>query len=147
MFFPNWIVLLFNAGTKQGKVSQGETLKFKAADAKSKDTDSITTLKFKVPSDFGRPGAILVEHKNNNEFFLKAITLEMADVTTIHFPCDSWIVDTKMNGGKPRVFFNNQVSSAPKCGSKERKLSQHIHSYGHLSNLKPMYQVWEDFNK
>ena len=75
MFFPNWIVLLFNAGTKQGKVSQGETLKFKAADAKSKDTDSITTLKFKVPSDFGRPGAILVEHKNNNEFFLKAITL------------------------------------------------------------------------
>ena len=121
-----------NAGTNQGKVSQGEALKFKAADANSKDIDSVTKLKFKLPNDFGRQGAILVEHKNNNEFFLKAITLEMPDGTTVHFPCDSWIVDIKMTGGKPRVFFKNEVSNAPSVEARKQHQNLNIiHSYGH----------------
>ena len=105
--------MLVNVGTNQGKVSQGESLNFVVAELNSEDTDSVTTLKFTLPTDFGRPGAILVENTHANEFFLKAITIKMPDATTIHFPCHSWIVNSNMNGGKPRVFFSNQVSSAP----------------------------------
>ena len=104
--------MLVNVGTKQGKVSQGESLSFVVAELNSEETDSVTTLKFTVPKDFGRPGAILVENTHKNEFFLKAITIKMPDTTTIHFPCHSWIVNSTMDGGKPRVFFGNQVSCA-----------------------------------
>jgi hypothetical protein len=91
-------------------LSRGEVLKFDALNAKSvDDTDSLVTLKFSVPADFGRPGAILVDDKHDNEFFLKTITVEMPG-TPVHFPCYSWISNSKLNGNKPRVFFSNQVS-------------------------------------
>ncbi|KAH7277877.1 hypothetical protein KP509_38G012900 [Ceratopteris richardii] len=93
--------------TKEPKISPYGYLSFSGGEAKDVGGDSWITVKFpNVPKDFGKPGALLVESHHDNEFFLKAVTLETA--IPIHFACQSWITHCRHNSNRPRIFFPNQ---------------------------------------
>eukprot|EP00250_Pteridium_aquilinum_P000048 c10063_g1_i1 orf=185-2881(-) len=97
--------------TKEPKISPKADLLFTNKESKDVGQDSWIQLKFaKVPKDFGKPVALLVESYDENEFFLKSVTLESPTLSTaIHFPCHSWIDHIKHNSGHPRIFFTNQA--------------------------------------
>ncbi|KAH7277869.1 hypothetical protein KP509_38G012600 [Ceratopteris richardii] len=95
--------------TKEPKISPYGYLSFSGGEAKDVGDESWITVKFpNVRQDFGTPGALLVESHHDNEFFLKAVTLETA--IPIHFACHSWITHCRHNSNRPRIFFPNQVS-------------------------------------
>lgn len=54
--------------------------------------------------NFGVPGAITVNNKYQEEFFLESITFE----GLVHFACNSWVQPEKVNT-KKRIFFANKV--------------------------------------
>ena len=94
--------------TNEEKVSSASTLSLFGGTVDN--IDMFLTTSFSVGADFGRPGAILLESYDNNEFYMKSITLEMPDNTQIYFPCHTWINHLKLNSGQPRIFFTSHVS-------------------------------------
>lgn len=59
--------------------------------------------------EFGIPGAILVENRRRNEFFLKSVTLQgVPGHGSVHFPCNSWVYNNECYKSE-RVFFSNQT--------------------------------------
>lgn len=78
------------------------------------DNGTQYSVNFKVHKEFGVPGAVLVENYHPNPFLLREITLELKNpsnsdspVTTIKFPCDSWVYSPTLSKG-PRIFFSDQ---------------------------------------
>eukprot|EP00250_Pteridium_aquilinum_P005211 c15342_g1_i1 orf=435-2912(+) len=100
------VSLELNPGTEEPKVSAESKLRLWGG--KGEDTDSLLTISFKVDKDFGTPAAVLLQSFYTNEFYLKSITLQMPDGTSLYFPCHTWINNSKLNFDKPRVFFSNQ---------------------------------------
>ncbi|MCO5611917.1 hypothetical protein L7F22_066176 [Adiantum nelumboides] len=94
--------------TKKPKISPEADLSFNNKDSKDVGRDSWIKVLFpKVPKEFGKPGALLVESYHDNEFFLKTLTLETSN--PVHFSCNSWITHCNNNSKRPRIFFTNQA--------------------------------------
>ena len=91
--------------TNEEKVSSASTLSLFGGTVDN--IDMFLTTSFSVGADFGRPGAILLESYDNNEFYMKSITLEMPDNTQIYFPFDK---PFELYFCQPRIFFTNDVS-------------------------------------
>jgi len=64
-------------------------------------------LDFKVPKDFGTPGAIIVKNHHVHEFLLQAFAIQTPDGKVTSFVTESWVYNTNLHGG--RIFFSNQV--------------------------------------
>ena len=64
-------------------------------------------LDFKVPKDFGTPGAIIVKNRHIHEFLLVSFSIQMPNNAVINFPADSWVYSTNFKNG--RIFFSNEV--------------------------------------
>lgn len=71
------------------------------------DEGGVYTAVFKVPKNFGTPGAILVENHHPNWFFLKYIVLQ-GPASTYYFQCNSWVYNHNFYD-ITRVFFSNQA--------------------------------------
>ncbi|BBN03422.1 protein MpLOX2 [Marchantia polymorpha subsp. ruderalis] len=87
----------------------------------------VCEIAFSVECDFGEPGALIVESRSGEEFFLQSAELSSADSSELYqFPCNSWInqkseenyklVATKdqfrshfLNEVIHRIFFTNKV--------------------------------------
>lgn len=140
--------------TNKGKLSSETDLKFAGREGTGEEKgDTLITVLFSIPKDFGRPGAILIESLHSNEFFLKTIGLDMPDGSRVHFPCYSWIVESKLNLNRPRVFFANQAylpNETPPAlvkyrqedlislrgdGKGERKYGERIYDYDVYNDL------------
>jgi lipoxygenase len=67
------------------------------------------SLDFKVPKDFGTPGAIIVKNRHVHEFLLVSFSIQTPDNALINFPANSWVYSTDFHPG--RIFFSNQVST------------------------------------
>ncbi|BFI36755.1 hypothetical protein MARPO_0106s0031 [Marchantia polymorpha] len=69
------------------------------------------SVNFKVPKDFGQPGAILVQNKHVNEFYMKTLTIKYPEPENkeIDFLCNSWVYPEKKYDGKDRIFFSNKT--------------------------------------
>ncbi|MCO5559792.1 hypothetical protein L7F22_013396 [Adiantum nelumboides] len=94
--------------TKKPKISPEADVSFNNQDSKDVGRDSWIKVLFpKVPKEFGKPGALLVESYHDNEFFLKTLTLETTN--PVHFSCNSWITHCNNNSKRPRIFFTNQA--------------------------------------
>ncbi|KAI5081794.1 hypothetical protein GOP47_0001537 [Adiantum capillus-veneris] len=94
--------------TKKPKMSPEADVDFNKKYSKDVGKDSWIKVLFpKVPKDFGKPGALLVESYHDNEFFLKSLTIETG--SPVQFPCHSWITHCSHNSNRPRVFFANQA--------------------------------------
>jgi hypothetical protein len=65
-------------------------------------------LDFKVPKDFGTPGAIIVKNRHVHEFLLQAFAIQTPDGKVTSFVTESWVYNTNLHGG--RIFFSNQVN-------------------------------------
>ncbi|KAB2634664.1 lipoxygenase 6 [Pyrus ussuriensis x Pyrus communis] len=63
---------------------------------------------FKVPSDFGCPGAIMVSNLQGKEFYLLEIVIHGFDGGPIFFPANTWIHSRKDNP-ESRIIFKNQA--------------------------------------
>lgn len=66
-------------------------------------------LNFRVPKDFGTPGAIIVKNRHIHEFLLVSFSILMPDNKVINFPANSWVYSTNFRSG--RIFFSNEVST------------------------------------
>ncbi|KAH7439962.1 hypothetical protein KP509_04G084600 [Ceratopteris richardii] len=93
--------------TKQPKMS--EEINLRLFGAVIKGTDSYNSVVFDFKEDFGEVGAIILDSRYENEFFLKSITLEMPDDTEIYFHCYTWICHSRLSFGQPRILFSNQA--------------------------------------
>lgn len=63
---------------------------------------------FKVPCDFGKVGAVLVENEHHKETFLQDIVIDGSDDGPITVSCSSW-VHSKYDNPEKRIFFSNKV--------------------------------------
>ena len=66
------------------------------------------TANFKVPHDFGCPGAILITNFHGKEFYLTEIVVHGFKEGPIFFPANSWIHSRKDNP-ESRIIFKNKV--------------------------------------
>ncbi|KAK9734451.1 hypothetical protein RND81_04G140700 [Saponaria officinalis] len=107
---------------------------------------------FMVDSNFGKPGAILVTNKHQQEFYLESITLEGFALGPLHFPCNSW-VQSFYDLPTRRIFFHNkpylphetpaglralrekELKELRGDGKGERKLSDRIYEYDVYNDL------------
>ncbi|KAK8579138.1 hypothetical protein V6N13_142358 [Hibiscus sabdariffa] len=92
--------------TRKGKLSEKACLK--KGKSRKKDGTKITTYKIKlhVASEFGNPGAFVIENNHKHRFFLQSATLVIPGNRVIHFDCRSWVYPIKdTNTG--RIFFSN----------------------------------------
>lgn len=64
-------------------------------------------MEFKVPKNFGTPGAIIVMNRHVHEFLLVSFSVQLPDERVINFPIDSWVYNTSFKTG--RVFFSNEL--------------------------------------
>ncbi|XVE85266.1 hypothetical protein DITRI_Ditri17bG0078400 [Diplodiscus trichospermus] len=63
---------------------------------------------FTVPSDFGKPGAVLITNFHSKEFHLLEIVIHGFDEGPIFFPANTWIHSRKDNP-ESRIIFRNQA--------------------------------------
>lgn len=63
----------------------------------------------KVEKDFGTPGALILKNFHRDEFLLKAVSIELPNESTVHFPCNSCVYNTD-HYAADRVFFSNKVT-------------------------------------
>ncbi|MQI71978.1 hypothetical protein EI017_24765, partial [Escherichia coli] len=64
---------------------------------------------FEWDTDMGIPGAFYIENFMQVEFYLVSVTLEdIPNQGTIHFPCNSWIYNSKKYK-TDRIFFANKT--------------------------------------
>ncbi|MED6192549.1 Lox2p [Stylosanthes scabra] len=64
---------------------------------------------FEWDSDMGVPGAFYIENFMQVEFYLVSLTLEdVPNEGTIHFPCNSWVYNSKLYKSD-RIFFANKT--------------------------------------
>ncbi|KAG9146814.1 hypothetical protein Leryth_005133 [Lithospermum erythrorhizon] len=96
--------------TKGPKKSSRAVLKDWSKKSNAKTERVNYTAEFEVDSNFGTPGAITVVNKHQQEFFLESITLEEFACGPIHFPCNSWVQNTRDHPTE-RIFFSNKVCS------------------------------------
>lgn len=82
---------------------------------------------FKVPKDFGTPGAIIVKNRHVHEFLLQAFAIQTPDGKVTSFVAESWVYNTNLHGG--RIFFSNQVNHS-------EQLSDSTYYYAFVSNEK-----------
>lgn len=68
-------------------------------------------MEFKVPKDFGPPGAIIVKNPHENEFLLDSFNLTMSDGYVTNFPANTWVYsNTKLRMTDPgRIIFSNEL--------------------------------------
>jgi len=70
-------------------------------------------INFEWDASFGIPGAFYIKNFMTDEFFLVSVKLEdIPNHGTINFVCNSWVYNFK-SYKKNRIFFVNDVSSAP----------------------------------
>jgi len=107
-------------------------------------------MEFKVPKDFGSPGAIIVKNHHKNEFLLDSFTLKMPD-RNVNFPANTWVYSTLLKPG--RIIFSNELylpSDTPDGlvtlrqqelenlrgdGKGERKFNDRIYDYDVYNDL------------
>ncbi|MBA0682470.1 hypothetical protein Goari_024187 [Gossypium aridum] len=63
---------------------------------------------FTLPSDFGRPGAVLITNQHAKEFHLLEIVIQDFDGVPIYFPANTWIHSRNYNP-ESRIIFRNQA--------------------------------------
>ncbi|RWR72052.1 lipoxygenase 6, chloroplastic [Cinnamomum micranthum f. kanehirae] len=63
---------------------------------------------FTVPSDFGRPGAIIITNLHNKELYLLEIVIHGFKEGPIFFPANSWI-HSRNDNRESRIIFSNQA--------------------------------------
>ncbi|KAL1339390.1 hypothetical protein AAHE18_U032900 [Arachis hypogaea] len=64
---------------------------------------------FEWDTDMGVPGAFYIENFMQVEFYLVSLTLEdVPNQGTIHFPCNSWVYNSKLYKSD-RIFFSNKT--------------------------------------
>lgn len=63
---------------------------------------------FRVPNDFGRPGAVLITNFHGREFHLMEIVIHGFKDGPVFFPANTWIHSRKDNP-ESRIIFSNQV--------------------------------------
>lgn len=63
---------------------------------------------FRVPSDFGCPGAILITNNHGMEFHLMDIVVHGFKQGHVFFPADTWI-HSQNNNPDSRIIFTNKV--------------------------------------
>ncbi|KAJ7556901.1 hypothetical protein O6H91_05G103500 [Diphasiastrum complanatum] len=115
--------------TKTGKATEKLKLE-KRMRSKMRVIKSVeSTQKFKymarfyVDSDFGLPGAFVMENHHSKEFYLESCTIQIQGRSTIKFPCHSWIYNSSKCANS-RVFFSNKAylpNDTPKGLSKLRQ--------------------------
>ncbi|KAG0566967.1 hypothetical protein KC19_7G100500 [Ceratodon purpureus] len=111
------------------------------------------TLEFKVPKDFGKPGAIIVKNRHQNEFLLDSFKLTMPDNDVVNFPADTWIYNNNQQQDPGRILFSNELylpSDTPDGlvplremelenlrgdGKGERKFNDRIYDYDVYNDL------------
>ncbi|KAJ4953597.1 hypothetical protein NE237_030429 [Protea cynaroides] len=93
--------------TKAPKKSSEAVLKDWEKKSKVKAERVHYTAEIMVESNFGEPGAITVNNKHQNEFFLETITIEGFACGPVHFFCNSWVQSKKDLPGN-RIFFSNK---------------------------------------
>ncbi|KAI7979597.1 hypothetical protein LOK49_Contig296G00012 [Camellia lanceoleosa] len=107
---------------------------------------------FKVPHDFGCPGAIYITNFHSKEFHLMEIVVHGFNEGPVFFPADTWIHSRKDNP-QSRIIFKNQAylpSQTPpgikdlrhedlRCirgnGKGERKLHDRIYDFATYNDL------------
>ncbi|XP_060173223.1 probable linoleate 9S-lipoxygenase 5 [Lycium barbarum] len=96
---------------------QGKKLKGKLGnpshleDENKSGSDSKYSVTFEWDHErLGVPGAFIIKNSNPSEFFLKSLTLEVADPNqgSLHFVCNSWVYPAEKYESD-RIFFVNQA--------------------------------------
>lgn len=100
--------------TETGKGTLSEKAELKHGKSKDENGTKTTTyrIKFQVESDFGIPGALLIQNKHKHKFFLRYAFLQLSTNQLIHFDCNSWVYPLNKTS-TPRIFFSN-TSYLPK---------------------------------
>lgn len=109
---------------------------------------------FEVPSSFGDIGAILVQHENQKEMYLKDVVLDGFLDGPMNITCDSWVQPLAIDAQK-RVFFTNksylpsqtpngltrlrdeELISLRGSGQGERQPCDRIYDYDVLGGTRP----------
>jgi len=82
----------------------------------------------KVERDFGTPGALILKNFHRDEFFLKAVSIELPDETTVHFPCNSCVYNVDQYASD-RVFFSNKVAFQQSILFEGPRALDHVDEY------------------
>ncbi|GAU46321.1 hypothetical protein TSUD_401920 [Trifolium subterraneum] len=103
--------------------SEIETIKEKAHETEKNENEIQYEATFKLPTNFGNVGAILVENEHSKEIFLKNIVLDGFPNGPVHLSCQSWI-QPKHDTPTKRVFFTNKMYLPSQTPSGLRKLRE-----------------------
>ncbi|PKI55323.1 hypothetical protein CRG98_024339 [Punica granatum] len=92
--------------TSRGKLSKEVRLKH-GRSKKDKGLKTVTyRVKIRVDTEFGIPGALVINNKHKNKFFLQSASFQVPSGRTIHFDCNSWVYPVKKTNAD-RIFFSN----------------------------------------
>ncbi|XWS22731.1 hypothetical protein CRYUN_Cryun29cG0061500 [Craigia yunnanensis] len=80
---------------------------------------------FTVPSDFGKPGAVLITNLHGKEFHLLEIVIHGFDEGPIFFPANTWI-HSRNDYVESRIIFRNQAYLPSQTPSGLKDLRQEI---------------------
>ncbi|XP_048323897.2 linoleate 13S-lipoxygenase 2-1, chloroplastic [Ziziphus jujuba] len=78
---------------------------------------------FKIPADFGRVGAVVVENEHHKEMLLKDIVLDGFPEGPVNLSCNSWL-HSKCDDPRSRVFFTNKSYLPSETPSGLRRLRE-----------------------
>ncbi|ONK57843.1 uncharacterized protein A4U43_C09F4760 [Asparagus officinalis] len=138
--------------TGKGKLSEETSFK-NGKSTKHGESNTITYhVLLHIEPEFGVPGAIVVKNGDQNEFFLKFVTVEGEDGGSIYFNCNSWVYPVKKTS-VDRLFFSNtsylpsetpealrslrqeELASLRGNGRGERKAWDRIYDYDRYNDL------------
>lgn len=75
--------------------------------------EEIYEASLEVRSDFGEIGAVIVEHHNEKEMFIKEVHLNGLTSGPLNISCNSWVQPKTLVPTQKRVFFTNKVMLNP----------------------------------
>ncbi|KAL5708015.1 linoleate 13S-lipoxygenase [Ranunculus cassubicifolius] len=104
--------------------------------------------RFKVPTDFGEIGAVIVENEHRSEMYINNIVIDKTSNGRVTISCESWI-HSKYNNPNKRVFFTNKSYLPSQTPSGIKKLrEQDLESLrGNGEGQRQVYDRIYDYDK
>ncbi|KAA0041375.1 hypothetical protein IC582_009828 [Cucumis melo] len=112
------------------------------------EVEEIYEASLEVRSDFGEIGAVIVEHHNEKEMFIKEVHLNGLTSGPLNISCNSWVQPKTLVPTQKRVFFTNKsyLPSQTPAGLKSMRETELMNLRGNGTGERQSYDRIYDYD-